>query len=118
MGVQLRIEYHPASDSINAKTPDDSVTIDIASRKQTIYNANDPGFQRTQRESVSSIRPSRGRGASRYSLTLKRRSGGRMQRIADMRVLTGEEVGPRKLQHWMSRGVSVRKFGSVVSPNE
>ena len=41
---QLRIEYHPASDGIGAKTPDDSVTIDIASRKQTIYTPNDLGF--------------------------------------------------------------------------
>jgi len=41
---QVRIEYHPASDSINAKTPDDSVTIDIASRKQAIYTPNDLGF--------------------------------------------------------------------------
>ncbi len=30
---QLRIEYHPASDGDSAKTPDDFVTIDLASRK-------------------------------------------------------------------------------------
>jgi hypothetical protein len=30
---QLRIEYHPASDGAGAKTPDDFVTVDIASRK-------------------------------------------------------------------------------------
>lgn len=30
--TQLRIEYHPASDGAGAKTPDDSVTIDLASR--------------------------------------------------------------------------------------
>src|SRR5262245_27021844 len=41
---QLRIAYHPASDSINAKTPDDSVTIDLASRKRTVYTPNDLGF--------------------------------------------------------------------------
>ena len=29
---QLRIEYHPASDGPNAKTPDDHVTVDIRSR--------------------------------------------------------------------------------------
>jgi hypothetical protein len=40
---QLRIEYHPASDGIAAKTPDDSVTIDLATRKQTVYTANDLG---------------------------------------------------------------------------
>jgi hypothetical protein len=41
---QLRIEYHPASDSTQAKTPDDSVTIDIVSRKRTVYTPNDLGF--------------------------------------------------------------------------
>jgi hypothetical protein len=30
---QLRIEYHPASDGAGAKTPDDFVTVDLASRK-------------------------------------------------------------------------------------
>jgi len=30
---QLRIEYHPASDGAGAKTPDDSVTVDLATRK-------------------------------------------------------------------------------------
>lgn len=30
---QLRIEYHPASDGNGAKTPDDLVTVDLASRK-------------------------------------------------------------------------------------
>ena len=30
---QLRIEYHPASDGDGAKTPDDFVTVDLASRK-------------------------------------------------------------------------------------
>jgi hypothetical protein len=40
---QLRIEYHPASDGVAAKTPDDSVTIDLATRRQTVYTANDLG---------------------------------------------------------------------------
>jgi hypothetical protein len=31
--TQLRIEYHPASDGNNAKTPDDFVTIDLKSHK-------------------------------------------------------------------------------------
>jgi hypothetical protein len=31
--TQLRIEYHPASDGEGAKTPDDFVTVDLASRK-------------------------------------------------------------------------------------
>jgi hypothetical protein len=30
---QLRIEYHPASDGADAKTPDDFVTVDLATRK-------------------------------------------------------------------------------------
>jgi hypothetical protein len=34
---QLRIEYHPASDGDAAKTPDDSVTVDLASRKLAYY---------------------------------------------------------------------------------
>jgi Calcineurin-like phosphoesterase len=35
---QLRIEYHPASDGPNAKTADDAVTVDLATRKLAIYN--------------------------------------------------------------------------------
>jgi len=31
--AQLRIEYHPASDGSGAKTPDDFVTVDLATRK-------------------------------------------------------------------------------------
>lgn len=30
---QLRVEYHPASDGAEAKTPDDVVTVDLASRQ-------------------------------------------------------------------------------------
>jgi hypothetical protein len=30
---QLRIEYHPASDGEDSKTPDDFVTVDLATRK-------------------------------------------------------------------------------------
>jgi hypothetical protein len=41
---QLRIEYHPASDTIQAKSPDDSVTIDLATRKRTVYTPNDLGY--------------------------------------------------------------------------
>ncbi len=41
--AQLRIEYHPASDGTAAKTPDDFVTVDLASRKLTQYAANDLG---------------------------------------------------------------------------
>jgi hypothetical protein len=42
---QLRIEYHPASDTGAAKTPDDSVTVDLSSRKLVHFvpqkNANE-----------------------------------------------------------------------------
>ena len=34
---QLRIEYHPASDGAEAKTPDDFVTVDLHTRKLSIY---------------------------------------------------------------------------------
>jgi len=36
--TQLRIEYHPASDGSQTKTPDDSVTIDLASGTLVHYN--------------------------------------------------------------------------------
>jgi hypothetical protein len=35
--AQLRIEYHPASDGDAAKTPDDSVTVDLATRTLVHY---------------------------------------------------------------------------------
>jgi hypothetical protein len=37
---QLRIEYHPASDGQATKTPDDSVTVDLASRQIVHYSAH------------------------------------------------------------------------------
>jgi hypothetical protein len=37
----LRIEYHPAPDGDAAKTSDDSVTIDLATRKIVAYNVPD-----------------------------------------------------------------------------
>jgi hypothetical protein len=47
---QLRIEYHPASDGAAAKTPDDAVTVDLASRTLTTYKALDLGQpEQTQR---------------------------------------------------------------------
>ncbi len=39
--AQLRIEYHPASDGATAKTPDDSVTVDLKTRQIVHYNAPD-----------------------------------------------------------------------------
>jgi hypothetical protein len=41
---QLRIEYHPASDGVGVKTPDDSVTIDLATRKRTTFVPSDLGY--------------------------------------------------------------------------
>jgi hypothetical protein len=40
---QLRIEYHPASDGTAAKTPDDSVTVDLESRQLVHYKAPNLG---------------------------------------------------------------------------
>jgi hypothetical protein len=37
--AQLRIEYHPASDGEDAKTPDDSVTVDLATRTLVHFQA-------------------------------------------------------------------------------
>ena len=42
--AQLRIEYHPASDGVGSKTPDDSVTIDLAKRRQVPYQTKDLGM--------------------------------------------------------------------------
>ena len=38
---QLRIEYHPESDGAGAKTPDDSVTVDLAAHKLAVYSPLD-----------------------------------------------------------------------------
>jgi hypothetical protein len=38
---QLRIEYHPASDGAAAKTPDDSVTVDLATGTLAVYTPLD-----------------------------------------------------------------------------
>jgi len=35
---------------VNTKTPDDSVTIDLATRKQTVYTPNDLGYPENARE--------------------------------------------------------------------
>jgi hypothetical protein len=44
--TQLRIEYHPASDGPEAKTPDDFVTVDLATRKLVHFAATDLGHQK------------------------------------------------------------------------
>jgi hypothetical protein len=53
---QLRIEYHPASDSVGAKTPDDSVTIDLKTRQQTVYSPNDLGLPAIARAARSQLK--------------------------------------------------------------
>jgi hypothetical protein len=47
--TQLRIEYHPASDGASTKAPDDSVTVDLASRALVHFTANDLGHPRAAR---------------------------------------------------------------------
>jgi Calcineurin-like phosphoesterase len=46
---QLRIEYHPASDGAHAKTPDDSVTVDLKTHKRTSFRPNDHGWSERAR---------------------------------------------------------------------
>jgi len=62
---QLRIEYHPASDTAQAKTPDDSVTIDLASRKQTTYTPNDLGYAARAKQVKQNFAKQRPRKAKR-----------------------------------------------------
>jgi hypothetical protein len=40
---QLYIQYHAASDGPNSKAPDDSVTVDLATRRLTRFNPTDLG---------------------------------------------------------------------------
>ena len=53
--AQLRIEYHPAGDGTGVKTPDDAVTVDLATRKLTHFNANDHGWS-AQARAVQALR--------------------------------------------------------------
>jgi hypothetical protein len=53
--TQLRIEFHPASDGRGTKAPDDSVTVDLATRRLTHYVANDLGHP-TVRDEVRTVR--------------------------------------------------------------
>jgi len=48
--AQLRIEYHPASDGTWTKAPDDSVTVDLASRTLVHYAANDLGHPKAAKK--------------------------------------------------------------------
>ena len=56
---QLRIEYHPATDGKAAKTPDDSVTIDLATHKRTTYTPNDLGFPAASAAIQRLVQPAR-----------------------------------------------------------
>jgi hypothetical protein len=47
---QLRIEYHGAIDGTATKAPNDSVTVDLATRKRTLYVANDLGVPKLAAE--------------------------------------------------------------------
>ncbi len=47
---QLRVEYHPASDGAGVKTPDDSVTIALQTRKQAVFIPADLGMPARARE--------------------------------------------------------------------
>ena len=40
---QLRLEYHPAGDGTQTKTPDDQVTVDLKTRRIVHFAANDIG---------------------------------------------------------------------------
>ena len=64
---QLRIEYHPASDGIHTKTPDDSVTIDLGSRMRTTYTPNNLGYPARARLIQKQLQaaPSKGRRKSK-----------------------------------------------------
>jgi len=41
---QLRIEYHPAGDGTLTKSPDDSVTVSLRTRKRVNYKARNLGY--------------------------------------------------------------------------
>jgi hypothetical protein len=60
--TQLRIEYHPASDGGAAKTPDDSVTVDLKTRTLTQYTAQDLGRVDAAQTINAARKKSAGRG--------------------------------------------------------
>jgi hypothetical protein len=74
--AQLRIEYHPASDGAGAKTPDDSVTIDLKTRQQTVYASNDLGAPARAREAHRLLlsMPANSAAAPRSKKAARRRS--------------------------------------------
>jgi hypothetical protein len=66
---QLRIEYHPASDTVDVKTPDDSVTVDLRSHKRTLYRPNNLGYP----DMVQAVRNQRDAQAQQAKIVTKRR---------------------------------------------
>jgi hypothetical protein len=58
---QLRIEYHPASDALASKTPDDSVTVDLKTRRRVSYTPNNLGYPSAAREVLKDRQAQRGR---------------------------------------------------------
>jgi len=54
--AQLRIEYHPAGDGSGAKTPDDFVTVDLATRERYGRIAGSLAwYSRTSRRSLVAL---------------------------------------------------------------
>ncbi len=58
---QLRIEYHPASDGLNSKTPDDSVTVDLKTRKRVAYTPNNLGYTEDAKQALQKREAQKGR---------------------------------------------------------
>jgi len=74
--TQLRIEYHPASDGAVSKAPDDSVTIDLATRKRTVYAANDLGLP----ASTQAVRATYAAQAKKTAQTAKKKTSEKKKR--------------------------------------
>ena len=66
--TQLRIEYHPAADGAGAKTPDDTVTLDLATRRAVQFAARDLGWPRAAR----AVRTAAGQRARRAARKTRR----------------------------------------------
>ena len=66
--TQLRIEYHPAADGAGAKTPDDTVTVDLATRRAVQFAARDLGWPRAAR----AVRTAAGQRARRAARKTRR----------------------------------------------
>ncbi len=64
---QLRIEYHPASDGVGVKTPDDSVTIELKTRQPAVFRSKDLGMAASARaiRNLVKTKPRRSRTPTR-----------------------------------------------------